>query len=250
MAANDTHTIVTLADLFSMIPPADMSGIVKDATDVSVDDPVVQAGPTPLSYRLHPTTRTRLVQRTTELLQNSSATEVAHLVHKANQLIYWREFGHPNLVRNCKPDEPYWFETHLVQEIEQHLKNHEPARAYGYGLTEHNHGHSGFVLQTVRVYMSPRNEEERKLSQKFRELHLAVAEGLLSTTKPTTDIFEFFDIEAIHTCLERLGADVPKTLSVRLQHLIDENVKLAGVKDFMRNRLVEMRKGVATRFAS
>lgn len=180
-----------------------------------------------MSYRLHPQDRGTLAQKMADLLRGVPMHETQGLILEADKLLLDREFGDPNLVRNCDKTDPYWFEHSLIRTADKLLQEGRPVHAWHECLNCHNHGHSGFVGQVGRVYQRPhKGGEEEAISEEIRGMILKITAALLDSNPLAKEGGVLGDgwltMVAANECLVLLGADVPKMYVDRFRDLLRE----------------------------
>lgn len=177
-----------------------------------------------MSYRIHSSDRHALVLQLADLHRQIPDEQFDDLLADARKLHHDAEFGSPGLVRNCRRDDPYWFEHGLIKDADQFLAAGTPLKAFTECLSEHNHGHSGFTDQVGRVYRRPTNDIERQLSDELRKMVLRVAQALIKSDPPSMEIGQlskgWMSMIGIDTCITYLGADVPRNLIRRFAELL------------------------------
>ena len=177
-----------------------------------------------MPYRIHPSQRHGLALKLADLLRSIPEEQLSDLIDVARQLHHHAEFGHADLVRNCQPDDPYWFEHHLIEQAASLLGEGKPRKAWMTCLIESNHGHSGFVDQVRRVYMRPSGDIERQVSEDLRQMIINIAEGLIASDPPSLETGRISDgwmsMIGLKECVFLLGADVPEHLVVDLKRLM------------------------------
>lgn len=188
-----------------------------------------------MPYRIHYADRHAKVLALADFMTTVPNEEFAGLLDEAKIMLREREFGHEDLGRNAKPNEPYWFENHLIADANKYIAAGNPFKAYMHCLSESNHGHSGFTGQSVRVYMHPVNDEEREISEKIRQMILRVADALITSNPLSVETemgpvgYGWGAISGAYNCLVMLGEDVPPEMIERLRSLVSEAQKFAKV---------------------
>jgi hypothetical protein len=111
---------------------------------------------------------------------------------------------------------------YLLEEAEKLLEDKKFKEIFEETFSCYNNGHSGWTTGVVDLYFSPSGDEEKMLSEELEYLLLRTAIGLIETVKPTGNILEYMDVEAIAICLGRIGKKAPKALIRKTLHLIDQ----------------------------
>lgn len=177
-----------------------------------------------MPYRIHYADKNAKVLSLVDFLTTVPLEELPALLDEANILLRDREFGSKHSVRNCKPEEPYWCENNLIANASKLVAAGKPLNAYAECLMESNHGHSGFVSQSYRLYMHPVNDVERAMSEKIRQMIIDIANALINSDPLSKNIDMFGDgwatISSIYSCLVMLGQDVPPDMVDRLRSLV------------------------------
>ena len=177
-----------------------------------------------MPYRIHPSQKHGLALKLADLLRFIPEEELGGLIENARQLHRYVEFGHAGLARNCQPDDPYWFERHLIERATSLLAEGKPRNAWMECLMESNHGHSGFVDQARRVYMRPNGDIECQISEDLRQMIINIAEGLIASDPPSLEKGHisngWMSMIGLKECVFLLGADVPKYLVADLKRLM------------------------------
>lgn len=185
-----------------------------------------------MPYRIHYADRHLKVLALADFLTTVPFEELSGLLDEAKILLRDREFGSENLGRNCKPEEPYWFENHLIADAHKHIATGKPLDAYMKCLRESNHGHSGFTGQTYRLYMHPVNDAERDMSEKIRQMIVDIADALINSDPLSKDMSMLGDgwmtVSSIYDSLIMLGQDVPPDMIGQLRSLITGCKKFAN----------------------
>ncbi len=202
-----------------------------------------------MPYRIHYADRHIKVLALTDFLTTVPLEELSGLLDEAKILLRDREFGSENFGRNCKPEEPFWFENNLIADAQKHIAAAKPLDAYMECLTESNHGHSGFTGQSYRLYMHPVNDAERDMSEKIRQMIVDIAGALINSDPLSKDVADFMGdgwlaISSSYHCLIMLGQDVPTDMIDQLRSHI------AGCKKFAnKNReIAQLEKAFKCRF--
>ena len=232
----------TLRHTINSCPADQIPTLVFEATGVAVPSPETELGDQESTYKTHPVDWAYMSDRLEEIFAGCSKDQVKAEIIRVYNLTWKSEFGNPGYSRAIRPEDPYWFEGHLIANCRSLLAEDKPDRAFSQYLLEHNHGHSGFVDQTARVYFSPRNDDERRLSAVFRQLHIDTVVALLEKTEPCNGIFDFMDVELAWKGVERLGADVPDELIVGLKKLIKDSAELEDPIEHAADLLEETEK--------
>jgi hypothetical protein len=179
-----------------------------------------------MPYRIHYADKHEKVVALADFLTTVPHEEFSELLDEAKILLRDREFGNENLGRNCKSEEPYWFENRLIADAHKHIAAGNPLKAYMECLRGSNHRHSGFTSQSYRVYMRPVNDVEREMSEKIRQMILKVADALISSDPLSNESemgvlgYGWGAISDAYECLVMLGQDVPLDMICRLRSLV------------------------------
>lgn len=201
-----------------------------------------------MPYRIHFHDRRTKVNAIADFLTTIPVEELAGLLDEAKIVLRKREFGNDNLGRNCKPDEPYWFENNLIADAKKYIDEGKPLDAFMYCLVESIDGKSGFTTQSYRLYMHPVNDDERNMSEKIRKMILSVADALINSDPLSKNVTGFLGdgwlaISSTYDCLTMLGQDVPQDMIDRLRNLLEgcrmfanKNSKISQLQFAFENR--------------
>lgn len=175
-------------------------------------------------YTTHPYEKDSLALKLADLLAYVPEEETSLLLATAINILLSRE-SH----RLDGREDLYGFERRLIKEAKKYIAEGKPLDAYMFCLTEHNHGHSGFVDQARRVYIRPQNAAEQKLSSSIREMIIAVVNALLkeSLSEETGEFCTpYMIIISLYDCLCLLGANVPEEMIAAFKQKIAEYKKI------------------------
>lgn len=185
-----------------------------------------------MSYRIRNKERHAIVHKLANILGEIPEEETSGLVTDAQNLLLNREFGEEGRSRNSDPGDPYWFEHSLIKKSAQVIAEGDPIRAFAECLRETNHGHSGFVEQSRRVYKRPTNETEKQVSEEIRQMIINIITALFDSNPLSKEKGAFGDawlsITAIVECLNLLGNDVPQKMVDGLKELLAGYEKIDG----------------------
>ena len=208
-----------VADILNTTPAEDIPYLLHAATSLTLAGPPVVHGPTPRTYFLHPhdfATKATLLRELFEGMGGTAIQEILADVY-ARTVAEFRQTGYG---RSRNPDDPYWYEESLIANWRASLEADDPVGAAASIMNECNHGHSGFVAQVARVYMSPRNDRERQLSAAFRQLHIETGMALLQNLTPAPDLWEFMNAEMAYLSAWRLGHNTDEGLITSLKQYL------------------------------